>query len=201
MIIKVLACLFAVVVFLVGLYLTGVVKSSLYRVPESYGEIKKQNIDAFWIGPYEGSRIDLSGLESDDGRKLDISTGQELIFISIVDSDCKMSRNSRDLIRRVQILAGDHGIRSFVVSFERRDPAEFFAIQKEAFGTDLDFLLWRDQNKEPMKILSSMVVPSHLLLSADGVILKKFPGTSADENIRVKMGDDIVQEIERMSPR
>lgn len=169
------------------------------RLTKSYFFSSNFDYDSFrknvWSGPKEGERIELGGLKSCDGEVFPQVPHKSLILLAVVDPNCEMCRMSADLINNVEREAESRGLTFFVVSFASTAPKEEFFTYADSVFKAAHSYYWEDRQLDPLPSLKKMVVPSHLLIDENGVILRRFPGSSADRLIRAEMATQIIREI------
>ncbi len=97
------------------------------------------------------------------------------------------------------------GIPYYLASVTSSVPVSDFFNYADSLDLDSPAYLWRQDEPQPPHNLYSMVLPSHLLLSTDGTIVHKWPGTSVSDFDRARMVNQIVsdalQELQRRSRR
>lgn len=154
---------------------------------------KKQNLE--WTGPSEGETVNLNGFRTKEGDSFPQLPKHSLILLSIVDPKCKMCQASQDLIVQVQSEAKFNQIYSAVVSLSQpQNNKEYFDYADTLSKSDKTYL-WEENKNTLSPALQKMVVPSHLLLNENGVILRRFPGGSSDKSIRIQMANQIISEM------
>lgn len=155
----------------------------------------RENKNLDWNGPKEGETIDLSNLKTKQDKPFPVLPKQSLILLSIVDSKCWMCRTSQDLITQVQLAAKSYQIHYGMVSFVSRANSEEYFDYAETLSNSDEIYLWQGEKDSLSPTLQKMVVPSHLLVNEQGVILRSFPGSSADKEIRSQLANQIITEI------
>lgn len=193
----------------VGIILLGIAVFSLiavgsdyyreYAFPKKpYDSIRNLAKDKSWFGPGTGERIELFGFRSENGASIPLLRPGQLVLLTLIDANCRMSATSEDLITEVRSHAKARGIEAYIVSYshtEGTDNKDYFLTQKNLFGSD-DLYIWNDHDGMRQMHLEGMVLPSNLLLAGDGTVLVKFPGSSKESETRAKMTQQIIQEID-----
>ncbi|HEX8653156.1 MAG TPA: hypothetical protein VF708_20225 [Pyrinomonadaceae bacterium] len=173
----------------------------------TYGSTEPQPSD----GPAVGERIDLARFKASDGATLASAVGDQLSMLVIVDPACGACRGAADEMRDVSYRVAPEGVRSYLVSATGsmtsissaipRSPASFFQYA-ESLDTGAAGYLWDLNEGQPPEALAAMVLPSHILVDRNGVIVRKWPGTNRNQAVRKKMANQIVADtIEELSRR
>ena len=102
---------------------------------------------------------------------------------------------STDLFERVRSEAKSNQIYFFIVSIAPEDRKEQFFDYAETLPKS-DGIYWRQTETDELSdSLQKMVVPSHLLINEQGIILRHFPGSSSEKTIRDRMASQIITEM------
>jgi hypothetical protein len=147
-----------------------------------------------WTGPKRGEIIDLRNFRSKEGQELPANKNN-LIALGFVSSKCWMCSESSDLIEYVKTNCLKNGIDYYLVSLGTNEtPDEFFSYASK-LNLSSNSYIW-GENKEDINLsLKSMVVPSHILVDGNGVVLRRFPGGRKEKEIRDQMGNETMDEI------
>jgi len=147
-------------------------------------------------GPDAGSRIDLTRLKMRDGLSLAGVTHKGLIMLVTVDSQCGACKVASDEMRDIRTRIESYDIEYHPVSFSTSvaapEEALNFFTYADSLGLNAPACLWTAGNEPPPEKLFLMVLPSHILVNTDGVILRKWPGTDSSSRIRRRMANQIV---------
>ncbi|MEK6282054.1 MAG: hypothetical protein AABN95_16995 [Acidobacteriota bacterium] len=82
------------------------------------------------------------------------------------------------------------GINYYFVSFTfSKDRSKFFKYT-DSLGINAPAFL--APTKSQIESLSMMVVPSHILVDRNGIILQKWPGTDSNKEVRDRMADQVL---------
>lgn len=114
-------------------------------------------------------------------------------MVAIVDPECAAAKAASDQLTGVREGITKEGVPYYPISvIASTSEADFFT-----YADSLKLgkaYLWRKSEPEPPAELFSMVVPSHLLLTKEGTVVRKWPGTSPSEVIRARMVNQIVSD-------
>lgn len=145
-----------------------------------------------WRGPEAGERIDLSRLRGADGRTLAERAGGRPLMLAAVDPSCGMCKAATDMMRGVRGGLTPLGTPYYVVSFV---PVEGdFYKYAASLGVGDGAFLWASEEAPPPDSCLKAVQPSHILVSADGAVLRVWPGANPVKAVRERMGTQIVSD-------
>lgn len=186
--------------FGVCLLLTAIVFFSIKLVKSSFSykfsfDSRRENANFDWSGPKEGERINLNNFKTKQGEQFPQLPKQSIILLSIVDPNCRMCRVSEDLITQIQSEAKSNQIYYFMVSFAPQESSEKYFEYAETLSKSDKVYLWQGEKDDLSSALQKMVVPSHLLINEEGLIIRCFPGSSTDKAIRSQMANQIITEM------
>ena len=147
-------------------------------------------------GPQAGTRINLARLKMRNGEPLANVLHTPLIMLVTVDPECGACKVASDEMHDVQNRVQPLGIEYYPVSVtasitSSKSSAEYFNYT-DSFGFGTPGFLWANDEERPPEALFTMVVPSHLLLDRNGLIVRKWPGTDRSERLRRSMANQIV---------
>lgn len=146
-----------------------------------------------WRGPNVGEKIDLGRLRSKDEKTLaDVVNTRPIMLVSINPS-CAMCRIARDemIYIRAELshLNVDYHIVSFTSSADR--PLDFFNYA-DSLKVGSQSFLWSLEDGPPSEAMFIMTNPSHLLLNANGTVIRVWPGSYEDKTVRKRMARQIL---------
>jgi hypothetical protein len=145
-----------------------------------------------WVGPRAGYRIDLARLKTQDGATLASMTGNKMVMLVLVDPNCGACKAATDEMHDVRNRIARSGIKYYPASVTTLQSPSEFSDYTRSLGIRAPALLWQRLDGAPAESLFTMVLPSHLLLDPNGVIVRKWPGTDQSANVREKMANQIV---------
>lgn len=153
------------------------------------------NKEADWKGPEVGEKIAVQFYKDKDGKSLLESINSDIVVLATVDENCRFSKMSVDQIDYIQTMAKSNGIDYLLVSFNlKNSPREFFDFAQSINFSAKSFA-WFGNEDEMLASLPKMIVPSHLIINKNGEILRVFPGTDVEKQIRDQMANQIVAEM------
>jgi hypothetical protein len=174
-------------------FLTSRARSYLFVTRFDFDSFRK-NEQLEWNGPKEGERIDLTQFRTEQAESFPQFPANSLILLAVIDPRCKMCRRSADLMEQVQAEVRSHGVNFLIVSFVSDvQKEEFFAYAKTLCKAD-EIFLWEGEKELVLPALRKMVLPSHILINEEGIVLRRFPGSSNDKAIRDQMAKQIIAE-------
>jgi hypothetical protein len=147
-----------------------------------------------WVGPKVGDRINLARLKTQEGVSLASMTRNNMVMVVLVDPNCGACKAATDEMHDIRNRIAASGIRYYAASVTTLQPSAQFVEYTMSLGIRSPAFLWQRQDETPPESLFTMVLPSHLLLDANGLIVRKWPGTDQSANVREKMANQIVKE-------
>lgn len=186
--------IFSIIICLILVLITAFVITFLhsYSVEEFNFDSIRKNEKIKWNGPKEGEKINLSNFKNEKGESFPNLTNNNLVLISFVNPRCKMCEDSKDLIKQVQLRSTSKNVQFGIVSLFPPSKKKFFDYAKKLFGENRIYI-W--EGEQIPRSLREMVIPSHLLLDGDGIVLRRFPGSSLKTEIREQMANQIIEEM------
>ena len=185
--ITVLAC--------IASYLVAKRNSVVPAVAENAREFNHpEDVTESWVGPAVGERIDLSHFKDEQGARLSVAIGDGLSMLVLVDPDCGATSAASDQLRMVRDSMRKVGVHYYLVSVTSAAPRVEFFKYTRSLASDATAYLWAQNEALPSEKLYSTVLPSHILIDQSGTIIRKWPGTSASEDIRWKMAGEIASD-------
>lgn len=151
-----------------------------------------QHTNLDWSGPKIGERLDLRCLAGRAGERLPDAVSGEFFMLATIDPDCAASWEARDQMRDVRNHIAPAGVPYLLVSATTSRPPEDFFKYAESLAADAPAFMWASKGASPPESLATMVVPSHILVSRDGTIIRTWPGTSQSKRVRFQMVNQIV---------
>jgi hypothetical protein len=147
-------------------------------------------------GPNVGTRINLARLKMRNGLEITRVIRKQLVMLVTVDPGCGACKVAADEMGDVQNRIEPLGIEYYPVSVtasatSSKLPSDFFDYT-DSFGLKTPGFLWANDEEQPLEQLFMMVMPSHLLVDCDGVVLRKWPGTDKSPQVRKRMANQIV---------
>lgn len=145
-------------------------------------------------GPRIGERIAVGGFKTLAGKTLaDELNNHPLTIAVFVDPNCSACAASKDQMFAVRDAIANSTIYYCVLMLPNDVPSK----EHSEFA---DLLHLRDRayfasaREKPNAALAMMVIPSYLLMDANGTILQKWPGTNRNRNVRESMAHQIASD-------
>lgn len=140
-----------------------------------------------------GEVIDLSSLVGKDGQSLANLIDSTPVVLAIITPDCGMCVLAKDEMKYIRENLSPSGTQYYITSFTYPDAESVFRYS-DASGVGAQTFIWKADQELPEAFLA-MVVPYHVLVDSKGTIIRKWPGSHADEGIRDRMARQIVTDI------
>jgi hypothetical protein len=146
-------------------------------------------------GPTIGETLNVSAMHTEDGRSLpEVAAESSFFMIAVVDPNCDACKAAQGQMNGVREGLKNRIPYFFVMLSDDDSKAKYFAYVK-SLGQESRGFIWRtDGIPPPPSSLVEMVVPTHLLLNRDGMVLDKWPGTHQDPAIRQRMVNQILSD-------
>jgi hypothetical protein len=151
-----------------------------------------ENKQLTWNGPELGERINLTKLEDINGELFINKRKNEKALIVFIHPDCGMCRLASDQIQKTLNEASINSYDIGLVSFNPNISIERINNYQTTAGLPYSSYAWKGTESEILPSLSKMITPSFIVVDSDGIILKKYPGSSADARIRRAMIKEII---------
>jgi hypothetical protein len=88
------------------------------------------------------------------------------------------------------------------VSFSSKHTAQDVSDYAAKLGVNAASLVWAEDSSSLPPSLNMIAYPSHILIDADGTVLKTFPGTSLERSLRTRLVNEIISDVkDRMKGR
>ena len=131
-------------------------------------------------GPALGDTIDLRAWSTRDGRTLaQVIKGHSLAMILLVNPSCGTCADAKDGFRTLRERAGKPGIPYYVLMIpaESTDTQKLFSYS-DSLKLGAEAFVWSSKEMKAPTTLATMAVPSHLLVTNEGLVVEKWPGTT-----------------------
>lgn len=148
--------------------------------------------DIEWRGPDIGEKIDLSRLKTKEGRTLARVVDKGPIVLVSVNPACPMCRKATDEMNDLREKLTGMKLGYYVVCFESETPHFDFFKYSASLNVNAPSFLWNADGGPPPSSLFKMTNPSHLLLDSDGTVIRVWPGSYADKEVRDRMARQII---------
>jgi len=143
-------------------------------------------------GPKIGEAISLKIPKGEDGRSLAEAAGDKSLYmIAVVDPTCPACKAAESEMSGISKRLSSSGIPYFLLMLTNTDRTTQYFEYAGSIGLRSHALVWRTDETAPPSSLSEMVIPSHLLVNRDGLIVDKWPGTHQNPVVRQRMINQI----------
>jgi hypothetical protein len=133
-------------------------------------------------GPALGDTIDLSSWRTRDGRTLEkVNQGHSLAMILLVNPSCGTCASAKENFRTLRERAGKPGIPYYVLMIPDSSDVQKYFSYADTLKLGAESFVWANAEAKPLTSLVTMAVPSHLLVTNEGLIVEKWPGTTPNE--------------------
>ena len=128
-------------------------------------------------GPALGDTIDLLSFRTQKGETLaQAIKGHSLAMIVLVNPNCQTCTMSKDSLNSLKDRVGKPGIPYFVLMVpDSSETAKYFAYA-DSLKLDVESFVWSNPESKPPASLVTMAVPSHLMVTNEGLVVNKWPG-------------------------
>ena len=129
-------------------------------------------------GPALGDTIDLKSWSTRDGRTLaqEMKT-HSLAMILLVNPSCGTCTNAKDGFRTLRENVAQPGIPYFILMMPDSSDAQKYFSYADSLRLEAESFVWSSKESKPPTSLATMAVPSHLLVTNEGLVVNKWPGT------------------------
>lgn len=139
------------------------------------------------------SKIDLARLVDKDNISLDRSIGERPVMLVPIVPECGMCILANDQMRIVKQGIEAVGITYCLVLITPSDRASEFFDYADLFQLeDSTAYKWNFTNGPPREELLTITTPSHILVSNQGIVIQKWPGSSSKGDMRIRMANQII---------
>ena len=162
------------VVLLMVIFCVAALTMSPGRVQATFETVQDRT------GPALGEKIDLTSWRTRDGRALaEVIKGRSLAMVLLVNPSCGNCTSAKESFRTLRESVGNPGIPYFVLMIpESSDLQQKYFTYVDSLKLDAESFVWANSQARPPASLATMAVPSHLLVTNEGLIVNKWPGTT-----------------------
>lgn len=157
-----------------------------------YDELINKGYD--WTGPKVGEKINIDYLRDSKSISLSQQLTRSKILISVVDPECLACRTAGDQMKYLSEKLSNSNVNYAVVSFSQKLTDKELSKYIKSLDFEADSFLWTDKNENILPSINAMVLPSHILIDAEGKVIKTYPGTDKEKSTRDRMANQIVKE-------
>ena len=127
-------------------------------------------------GPAIGETIDLKSFQTRSGVTLfETMKEHSIAMLVVVDPNCSTCVNVKDSLRTLRERVEKTRIAFYLVMIpDGTDPAKYFSFA-DSLKLGVESFVWNNANAKPGS-LASMMKPSHLQITNEGLIVQKWSG-------------------------
>lgn len=130
-------------------------------------------------GPALGDTIDLLSWSTRDGRTLaQVIKGHSLAMILVVNPSCGTCAGAKDGFRTLRERVSQPGIPYYVLMIPDSTDTQKFFSYADSLKLNVDVFVWSSKEMTAPTSLATMAVPSHLMVTNEGLVVNKWPGTT-----------------------
>jgi hypothetical protein len=157
-----------------------------------FAALRSENVK--WRGPAVGERIDLSLLRTSSGSRLSDAIGEEPAILVSINPACPMCKTAIDEMQYIREHVLPLGFHYYAVSFTSLESANNFEDYAKSLGFDPPAFEWAKGAALPSALITNMTAPSHLLVDRNGIVIRVWPGSYSEPEVRQRMGHQIVED-------
>ena len=133
--------------------------------------------EAVQDGPALGDTIDFLSLKDRKGRTLkEANKGHSLALIMVVNSSCGSCAKAQEAVRALRERSDKAGMAYYVLMIPDGTDTEKYFSFADSLNLDAEAFIWSNAEVKVPASLATMAVPSHLLVSSDGIVVNKWAG-------------------------
>jgi hypothetical protein len=133
--------------------------------------------EAVQDGPALGDVIDFLSLRDRKGRTLkEANKGRALALIMVVNPSCGSCASAKESIRELRERSEKVGMAYYVLMIPDGTDTEKYFSFADSLKLDVEAFVWANAEMKAPASLATMPVPSHLLVSSDGIVVNKWAG-------------------------
>ena len=153
-------------------------------------------------GPAIGETIDLRLFHSQKGRTLaEAIKGHSLAMIVLVDPNCKTCTAAKDSLRSLRDQVEKSGITYYVLMLPADSDAEKYFAFADSLNLSAESFIWSTTDVAPPASLATLTMPSHILVTNEGLVVDKWPGINKSAGINQIASDAVAHLRNRRANR
>ena len=128
-------------------------------------------------GPALGDTIDLLSFRTQKGETLaQAIKGHSLAMILLVSPSCQTCTVSKESLNSLKERVGKPGIPYFVLMVPDSSETEKYFAYADSLKLGVPAFVWSNSESKPPVSMVTMAVPSHLMVTNEGLVVNKWPG-------------------------
>lgn len=134
-------------------------------------------------GPALGDTIDLLSFSTRDGRTLhQVMKAHSIALILLVHPSCGTCTETAKVgFRNLREKAGQPRIPYYVLMIPDSSDTETYFAYADSLKVDSESFVWSNKMMKPPTSLGTMTIPSHLMITNEGLVVNKWPGSTPKE--------------------
>ena len=133
-------------------------------------------------GPALGDTIELKSWSTRDGRSLaQEMKSHSLAMILLVNPTCGTCTSAKEGFQKLRENVAQPGIPYFVLMMPDSSDVQKYFSYADSLRLEAESFVWSSKESKPPTSLATMAVPSHLLVTNEGLVVNKWPGTPPKE--------------------
>jgi hypothetical protein len=133
-------------------------------------------------GPAVGETVDLLSFRSRSGQTLaEALKKHQLAMLVLVDPNCGACTSTKDSLDELRERVEKTRIAYFVVMIPDGSDAQKYFDYTDSLKLGAESFVWSNANAKPPTSLLTITKPSHLQVTAEGLIVEKWLGTPAKD--------------------
>jgi hypothetical protein len=157
-----------------------------------FNMLRKPEID--WRGPDLGTKVDLTRLESREGKTLAGVIDNRPLMIVALSPECPMCSIANDELLHLRDELANRNVNYYISFFTTQAPAADTFKYADGLNLGVPSFIWNKTSGPPPEPIFKMTTPSHLLVRSDGTVIRVWPGSYAEKSVRDRMARQILSE-------
>lgn len=188
-ILSIAVCMVLSIVFTLGIQYSFSFYDYFQTENAKFYDSKLEKPNSSWLGPTIGEKLPLDLLKDSHGNFLKDNRNGNLLMLLVIDPKCIVCNMTTSQMREIENQVKQILVDFAVVSFNPSIPMS--ELQKFNETANLSSTFYSFDGKEPDLKLQ---YPAYILVNADGIILRVFAGSNADEQTQREMSEEIIKD-------
>ena len=123
--------------------------------------------------------IDLKSFRSRSGQTLfEAAKGHSLVMVVMVSPNCDTCTKSREIFEKLKARVNQPKIPYFVVMLSDGTDKQKYFDYADSLKLGVESFVWSSTETKAPALLTNMAVPSHLMVTNEGLVVNKWPGAN-----------------------
>ena len=128
-------------------------------------------------GPAPGDTLDLTSFRSQKGQSLaEAIKSHSLAMIVLVDPNCGTCTAAKDSLRSLRDKVEKAGITYYVLMLPAGSDAQKYFAYADSLNLAAESFVWSNADSKPPSSLTTLTIPSHILVTNEGLVVDKWSG-------------------------